>query len=102
MVLALVGAACGGSKKTADNTKPQASTPAVSADTGAAQLRSTLAAALQEHEYLAGTTIYAAVNTGLESPVTKAATDALDENTKALAAAIGSVYGGDAEKAFLP
>jgi hypothetical protein len=109
VALALIGAACSTADETAAPTPSDATNAVdgsknqnVSAETGAAELRATLTAALQEHEYLAGTTVYAAVNTGLESPVTKAASAALDENTKALGAAIGSVYGGDAEKAFLP
>jgi hypothetical protein len=101
-VLALVGAACGGTKKAATDATPQ--TPKVSAgtDTGAATLRQVLTSGLQQHEYLAGIAIYAAVNTGLTSPVTKAAVSTLDANTIDLGKAIGSVYGSDAEKAFLP
>jgi hypothetical protein len=101
LVLALVSAACGERARTRAEQSP---TPAAVAnpDSGASTLRATLTAALQEHEYLAGIAIYAAVNTGLNSPVTKAATDALDANSVALSKAIGSIYGADAEKAFLP
>jgi hypothetical protein len=67
-----------------------------------AGLRQVLTSGLQEHEYLAGIAIFNAVNFGMDAKVTKGAIATLDDNTKDLGAAIGSVYGEDAEKAFLP
>lgn len=72
-------------------------------DTPAATLVRDLTSLLKGHEYLAGIAVYTAVQAGgdLEDPTVKAAFGALDENTKMLGAAIGSIYGPDAEKAFL-
>jgi methylmalonyl-CoA mutase cobalamin-binding subunit len=66
--------------------------------TGAASLRSLLTAQLQEHVYLAGIAVYAAVNT---PDAFEAAAGALDQNSQDLAASIASVYGDDAGAAFL-
>ena len=100
-VMALIGAACGGDgERQAKKTTPPAAE--LTSDTGAASLRQVLTSGLQQHEYLAGVAIYAAVNTGLESKVTKAAIETLDKNSIDLSKAIGSVYGEGAEKAFLP
>ncbi|HVM19343.1 MAG TPA: hypothetical protein VM307_05235, partial [Egibacteraceae bacterium] len=58
---------------------------------------------LVEHEYLAGFAVYTAVDAGgdLEDPTFNAAAGALDDNSQALADAIGSVYGDDAREQFL-
>ena len=69
-------------------------------DTPAAALRTTLNLALREHVYLAAATTNAAL--GGRDAEFKAAAGALDANSVAIAKAIGSVYGADAEKAFLP
>jgi hypothetical protein len=69
-------------------------------DTPAASLRTTLNVALREHVYLASAATNAALG-GREAEF-KAAAGALDPNSIAIAKAIGSVYGPDAEKAFLP
>lgn len=66
--------------------------------TPAAELRATLTAGLQEHVYLAGITVYAAVNT---PEAFDPAAAALDENSVALSEAVGGVYGDDAGETFL-
>jgi hypothetical protein len=70
-------------------------------ETGAAELRATLTAGLQEHVYLAGIAISTGVGAGLDSAEFKAAAGTLDKNSIALSEAIGSVYGGEAGKQFL-
>ena len=65
----------------------------------AAELRSGLTALLQAHVYLAGTATGAALR-GDNAGFTAAA-KTLDTNSVALSKAIGSVYGNDAEQAFL-
>ena len=70
---------------------------------GAAKLRQTLTAGLQEHEYLAGIAVAQAVVTKkTDSPEFTAAAAALDKNSVALSEAIGSIYGKAAGDAFLP
>ncbi|MBI3741830.1 MAG: copper amine oxidase [Chloroflexi bacterium] len=69
-------------------------------DTKAATLRVALNNLLQEHAYLAASATNAAL--GGRDAEFKAAADALDANSVDLSKAIGSVYGADAEKAFLP
>ncbi len=66
----------------------------------AANLRSTLNAAFQEHVYLAGMATKAAI--GGRTAEFQAAAGALDGNSVDISKAIGSIYGADAEKAFLP
>jgi hypothetical protein len=67
--------------------------------TAAAGLRSTLNLLLQEHVYLAAAATGAALG-GREAEF-QAAANALDANSVALSQLIGSVYGPDAERAFL-
>ena len=69
-------------------------------DSPAASLRTALNLALREHVYLASAATGAAL--GGRDAEFKAAAGALDANSVAIAKAIGSVYGPDAEKAFLP
>jgi hypothetical protein len=69
-------------------------------DTPAASLRTTLTLALREHVYLASAATNAAL--GGRDAEFKAAAGALDANSIAISKVIGSVYGPDAEKAFLP
>jgi hypothetical protein len=69
-------------------------------DTRAASLRTALNLALREHVYLASAATGAAL--GGRGPEFKAAAAALDANSVDVAKAIGSVYGADAEQAFLP
>ena len=66
----------------------------------AADLRTALNVLLAEHTYLAGMATNAALE-GREAEF-EAAAAALDQNTIDLGAAIGSVYGPDAEEAFVP
>ena len=70
------------------------------ADSKAATLRSNLNLALREHTYLAARATGAALG-GREAEF-KAAADALDGNSVDISKAIGSAYGMEAEKAFLP
>ncbi|MBA2664338.1 MAG: hypothetical protein H0U74_18755 [Bradymonadaceae bacterium] len=70
---------------------------------GGSGLRAALTALLQEHAYLAGITTGTAIAAGgdMEDPLVLAAAGALDENSVAIAAAVGSVYGTEAQAAFL-
>ena len=69
-------------------------------DAPAATLRTTLNMALREHAIIAAMATGSALG-GREAEF-KAAANALDQNSIDIAKAIGSVYGADAEKAFLP
>ena len=108
-LLAMLGAACGAGAGDGDGASAPTSTersPApvarsVGADSPAAGLRADLTHLLGDHEYLAGITVVQAVSTAPDSPQTKAAAAALDENSKALANAVGSVYGREAGATFL-
>jgi hypothetical protein len=71
-----------------------------SAQSSAADLRTGLNQLFQEHIYLAGAATGAALG-GRNAEFTAAA-GALDANSVAISKAIGSVYGADAEAAFLP
>jgi copper chaperone CopZ len=71
-----------------------------STETPAAALRTVLNLALREHVYLASAATNAAL--GGRDAEFKASAGALDANSVAVAKAIGSVYGVEAEKAFLP
>jgi hypothetical protein len=71
-----------------------------STETPAATLRTALNLALREHVYLASAATNAAL--GGRDAEFKASAGALDANSIAIAKAIGSVYGLEAEKAFLP
>ena len=68
--------------------------------TGATDLRQTLDRLFSEHVLLAASATGAAL--GGRQDEFKAAADALDGNSKDIAAAIGSVYGQSAADAFLP
>ena len=70
------------------------------AQSSAADLRTGLNQLFQEHIYLAGAATGAALG-GRNAEFTAAA-GALDANSVAIAKAVGSVYGADAETAFLP
>jgi hypothetical protein len=65
-----------------------------------AALQTTLNTLFQEHVYLAAAATGAAL--GGRQPEFQAAAAALDQNSVAIAQAVGMVYGADAEKAFLP
>lgn len=66
---------------------------------GRGSLHTTLNTLLQEHVYLASAATGAAL--GKRTAEFKAAADALDMNSKALSAAVGSVYGNDVGTSFL-
>ncbi len=70
---------------------------AISSDSGASELRAGLTHLLEEHVYLAAAATHAALNGG----DFEGAAGALDANSVDLSEAIGSVYGDDAEGAFL-
>ena len=94
---ALLVAGCSQSMSTSQGmASPAASTSATQATT----LRTTLNALFAEHVVLAGAATGAALD-GRQAEF-KAAAGALDANSVAIAQAIGSVYGKDAEAAFLP
>jgi hypothetical protein len=76
-----------------------AATTPMRAQTPAADLRTTLNATLAEHVYLAAAATGAAL--GGRTDEFKRAAGALDANSVALSQAIGSVYGPEAEVAFL-
>jgi hypothetical protein len=85
--------------KTEEMTKKKAIMEPTST-TKAAELRTKLNILLQEHVFLAAAATGAALG-GRQAEFEAAAT-ALDGNSLDLSRAIGSVYGPDAEKAFLP
>lgn len=78
----------------------EAGSMAATSATKAAESRTGLNAVLREHVYLAAAATGAALG-GRETEF-KAAAEALDANSVEIARAIGSVYGADAETAFLP
>jgi hypothetical protein len=78
----------------------QPSAGATSVATAAAELRTGLNTLLSEHVMLAAAATGAAL--GGRSAEFEAAAGVLDANSVDLAKAIGSVYGPDAEQAFLP
>jgi hypothetical protein len=67
----------------------------------ASKLQQTLTSLLDSHVYLAGVALEQAVVNGTDSAQAKASAGALDENSKALAGAIESLYGADAGDQFL-
>ena len=67
----------------------------------AAALRAGLTELLREHVDLTGFAVQTAVINGIDSSNTNGALKALDDNTVALGKAIGSIYGRNAEKAFV-
>jgi hypothetical protein len=95
--LAIFAAACG---ETADTTAKDTPKAKASVTDGASMLRATLDAGLKEHVYLAALATENAL--GGRKAGFEAAAGALDGNSVALSKAIGSVFGADAEKAFLP
>ena len=71
------------------------------ADGDASGLRAALTGLLVQHVAQTVAVVQTAVETSLTSPQTGAAVQALDDNTVALGKAIGSIYGNDAQTAFL-
>ncbi|HSP30040.1 MAG TPA: hypothetical protein VLN74_15925 [Ilumatobacteraceae bacterium] len=82
---------------------PDAEAASFAVDDGASTLRANLTSLLQEHVYLAGIAFETAIDAGgdLTETETVAAVEALDENTVALADAVGSVAGPENGEAFL-
>ena len=115
LVLALVGAACGGDGsenagatdggdqgESSEDSSMAAEEMSTGIETGSAKLRQTLTDLLNSHVYLAGIAVEQAVLTeDPNSPEFKAAATTLDQNSQDLAAAIESVYGPEAGDAFL-
>jgi hypothetical protein len=126
MAFSMLAAACGGTAAE-DTAAPGASAPSDAApaepteddmqeedteeaapaapavDTPAATLTRDLTALLVDHEYLAGTAVYTAVQAGgdLKDPTFVAAAGALDNNSVALSKAIEGVYGKAGGDKFL-
>ncbi|HXI15951.1 MAG TPA: copper amine oxidase N-terminal domain-containing protein, partial [Chloroflexota bacterium] len=110
----LLVAACGPQSTSSTGASPASTSRAGAAPTGAAgtsvssvtsatkaaELRSGLNTLLVEHLYLAGAATGGAL--GGRDAEFKGAADALDMNSVDVSKAIGSAYGPDAEKAFLP
>ncbi|MBA2624924.1 MAG: hypothetical protein H0U89_04900 [Acidimicrobiia bacterium] len=69
--------------------------------TEAAELRAGLTAALQEHVYLAGQAIGAALETGPQSPATAAASATLDDNSVAIGDAVSTGFDPEVGEEFL-
>ena len=88
-------ASCGGD----DSADDAAAAGAPTSDTPAAELRAKLNTILAEHTMLAANATGAAL--GGRAPEFDAAAAALDGNSVELAEIVGSVYGDDAETAFL-
>jgi hypothetical protein len=108
VALAMLGAACGGGDEGATGGQTEepaepAEAPAAAEtgpDTAAAKLRSSLNGLLQEHVVLAAAATNAAL--GGRTDEFQAAAGAVDANSAALTAAIGSVFGEEAGMAFDP
>jgi hypothetical protein len=106
LVLALAVSACGGSSggsTAATQSTPTSSSSSSTTDasaTQAATLRAGLDGLLREHVDLTGFAVQTAATSGVSSANTKQALATVAANTKALGAAIGSVYGASAEKKF--
>jgi hypothetical protein len=97
-IIALMSAGC---SSASTMTHSMASTTGTSTSaTGAATLRTGLNALLGEHVMLAAAATGAAL--GARQAEFEAAAGALDANSIDISKAIGSVYGADAEQAFLP
>lgn len=98
-MIAVLGAGC--SMTPGDHgSMPMHGAMAATSSTKAATLRSNVNSLLGEHVYLAAAATGAAL--GGRDAEFKAAAGALDANSVAISKAIGSVYGPDAERAFLP
>ena len=89
-----------GCTQSMSSAQGMASPASATSATRAAALRTTLNTLFAEHVYLAAGATGAALG-GREAEF-KAAAGALDANSVAIAQAIGSVYGKEAEAAFLP
>ena len=97
--LTIVAAGTGGAGSRAVAATPSMYASHASVPVPAAELRAKLNTLLQEHAYLAAGATNAAL--GGRQTEFQAAAGALDANSVDLSKAIGSVYGGGAEQAFL-
>jgi hypothetical protein len=99
------GAPSGGSSHSASpsamHSMPASPAPGAVTNTAAAQLYAGLDQLLREHVNLTANVVEMAVTKGPSSTATKQALATLDQNTKGLGAAIGSVYGSAAQAQFL-
>jgi len=97
------GSPAGGSSRPASPDTMHSASPAPGAvtTTAAAQLYASLDQLLREHVDLTANVVQTAVTKGPSSGATKQALATLDQNTKGLGAAIGSVYGSAAQAQFL-
>jgi hypothetical protein len=103
LTVAVLGVACGGKEEAAPTEPPTQTTEApvpTGPDTVAARLRSSLDGLLQEHVALTAAATGASV--GGRGDEFTAASAALDANSNALTATIGSVFGSDAGTTFGP
>lgn len=107
LALALALTGCTAAGNTADDgmddhSMMESGTATDTVNSDGAGLRAAIQAALYDHVYLAGAAIDQALQDGgdLTAPGTAAAVQALDDNSVAVAALIGSVY-PDAEQPFL-
>jgi len=110
VALALAASACTSSKSGPDAGMGQSSmshsqapgaTGTDATSTPAAGLRAALDELFREHVNLTGFAVQTAVITGIGSSNTAQALQALDGNTVALGKAVGSIYGGAAQTAFV-
>lgn len=106
--LALGASACSGTtgKPAAASSpkaavSPGAASTTASTNTPAAQLYAALDELMREHVDLTANVVETAITKGPSSANTQAALAALDQNTQAIGAAIGSVYGSAAQQSFL-
>jgi hypothetical protein len=97
---AALGVGCSQTTGASMGGSAMASPAMTTSGTKAAGLRSALNNLFQEHVYLAAAATGAALD-GRDVEF-KAAAAALDQNSVAISKALGSVYGMDAERAFLP
>lgn len=112
LALSLFGAACAGGDGGSDAATQEveqgasmdmAAAEAPSVESAATTLTRDLTSLLAGHEYHAGFAVYTAVQAkgDLKDPTVQGAVTALDENSQALANAIGSIYGDAAGQQFL-
>lgn len=108
--ISLVGAACGnddepmvgaGAQQEPTTTVAAGSATQEGIDAAAVKLRGDLTLLLRNHVNLTGNVVYTAAESGLDSEQTRAASQALDQNTVALGDAVGRLFGDQAEVEFL-
>jgi hypothetical protein len=100
LMAGMLGTGCSQTTASSMGGSAMAAPATATSGTKAAGLRAALNNLLQEHVYLAAAATGAALD-GRDTEF-KAAAAALDQNSVAISKALGSVYGMDAERAFLP